>query len=57
VVRTVASELYTLSLQGPWYGNFSRELFCQYSYSRERLPRETVRREPIVVIYHLPLQI
>jgi hypothetical protein len=31
VVRTVASVLYTLSLQGPWYGNFSRELFCQYS--------------------------
>jgi hypothetical protein len=33
VVRTVASVLYTISLQGPWYGNFSRELFCHYSYS------------------------
>jgi hypothetical protein len=28
--------LYTISLQGPWYGNFSRELFCQYSYNTYR---------------------
>jgi hypothetical protein len=32
VLRTVASVLYTLSLQGPWYGNFSRLLPCQHSF-------------------------